>query len=332
MKKAVLWFIVSAIVIGVVGYGVSRLVLAQSNLPGNLPGTLPTVAAPVASATPPANTATPQATATAQPRPTTPGPMAGFKDATYPIDNKPVTLVNGLAEEAAAPGSATKIVTRFFGNEAPGDLNGDGKADVAFILTQNSGGSGTFYFVAAALQAENGYRGLNAILLGDRISPQSVAIENGVIVVKYLDRKPNESFVTQPSVTMSKSIQLTDGKLVEKQATGSAISGRAWTWVHTQMNDGTLTTPKKAEAFTITFNPDGSLSGTTDCNRYFGSYTLNQNKLSFGPFGATKMFCSESQESVFLKFLGEVDGYLLNEKDKTLVLTIRFDSGSMLFK
>ena len=126
------------------------------------------------------------------------------KDATYNIEGEPVTLVNGLAETDITPGSEAKKVTRYFGNEVTGDVNGDGKTDVAFLLTQTSGGSGTFYYVAVALGAETRYQGMNAVLLGDRIAPQSTEIKDGTIVVNYAERKPGESFAVAPSVGVSK--------------------------------------------------------------------------------------------------------------------------------
>ena len=142
-------------------------------------------------------------------------PIAGYKDATFQIDGKSIALVNGLSEAEAAPGSVSRIITRYFGNDAVGDLNGDGKEDVAFLLTQSTGGSGTFYYVAVALRTATGYRGINAVLLGDRIAPQTTNIENGVVVVNYADRKPDESFAIEPSVGISKYLRVRDGKLVE---------------------------------------------------------------------------------------------------------------------
>src|SRR6185369_15214943 len=69
-----------------------------------------------------------------------------YKNATYEIDGQSVVLVKGKSEVATAPGSSSRTITEYFGNEAIGDLNGDGVSDVAFILTQTSGGSGTFYY------------------------------------------------------------------------------------------------------------------------------------------------------------------------------------------
>ncbi len=140
-----------------------------------------------------------------------------YTNATFEIDGRPVTLVNGAAEEEAAPGSATKILTKVLGSAATGDLNGDGQDDAAFFLTQESGGSGTFFYVVAALQTGTGYQGTNAVFLGDRILAQATEIGNGKVIVNYADRKPGEPFSAQPSVDVTKSFEVKDGILLETQ-------------------------------------------------------------------------------------------------------------------
>ena len=179
--------------------------------------------------------ATPQQTPTSADVQGSPSPAAtgetleltedlSYQNSSFEVEGKTVTLVNGVSEIEAAPGSAAKTVTRFFGNEAFGDLNGDGKEDVAFLITQEGGGSGTFFYVVAALQSEAGYQGTNASLLGDRIAPQTTQIENGRIVVNYAERKPDEPFTAQPSIGVSKQFQVLDGKLVEGLVVSPSIT------------------------------------------------------------------------------------------------------------
>ena len=141
--------------------------------------------------------------------------LSDYKNATYIIEGKPVTLVNGRAESLVASNSASTVVTQYFGNEATGDLNGDGMPDIAFVLTQTGGGSGTFYYVVTALKTANGYQGTNGVLLGDRIAPQSTQINNGQIVVNYADRATGEPMATAPSVGVSKYLQFANGVLSE---------------------------------------------------------------------------------------------------------------------
>ncbi|TSC86538.1 MAG: hypothetical protein G01um10148_524 [Parcubacteria group bacterium Gr01-1014_8] len=139
-----------------------------------------------------------------------------YRNATYEIDLQPIKLENGRAESFVVSDSDAKAITQYFGNDAMGDLNGDGLADVAFLLTQQSGGSGTFYYVAAAQKAGNGYRGMNAVLLGDRIAPQSTEIHNMQIIVNYAERRGDEPMTAQPSIGVSKYFRINNGRLTEE--------------------------------------------------------------------------------------------------------------------
>ena len=132
-----------------------------------------------------------------------------YKDATYMIEGQPVALVHGVAETEAAPGSASKVTTKYFGNEAKGDLNGDGIPDIAFLLTQETGGSGTFFYLVAAVQNADGtYSGTDGVLLGDRIAPQTTEITDGKVIVNYADRAASEPMTAQPSVGKSLYLKL----------------------------------------------------------------------------------------------------------------------------
>ena len=162
-------------------------------------------------------TAAPEAAQTKAPV-NPPGNTTDPQNATYLIDAKEVTLENGVAEQEAAPGSATKIVTRYFGNEVEIDLNSDGLMDSGFLLTQDSGGSGTFYYVAAAIDNAGDTLGTNAIFLGDRIAPQSTNVDpnNPVqFIVNYAERKAGDPMSAEPSVAVSRTFKLENGMLVE---------------------------------------------------------------------------------------------------------------------
>lgn len=135
-------------------------------------------------------------------------------NATYMIDRVPVTLVNGKASMSAAPGSAARIITNIFGEPATGDLNGDGVPDAAILLTQDAGGSGTFFYVAAAINTSGTAQGTDAYFLGDRIAPQNIAITNGEIVTNYAVRAAGEPMTTQPSIGTTTYLVLKGSSLV----------------------------------------------------------------------------------------------------------------------
>ena len=142
--------------------------------------------------------------------------VARLKNATFEIEGQLITLSDGVSETAVAPGSASRVVTRYVGHEATGDLNGDGFADVALVLTQTRGGSGAFYYAAAALGSPNGYLGTTAVLLGDRIAPRSTRVQDRAIVVEYADRASGVPFTAPPSVDVSKTLRLVGATLIER--------------------------------------------------------------------------------------------------------------------
>ena len=145
--------------------------------------------------------------------------ISDVRSNTYIVDNQLVSLRDGIS----ARNPESQIITRYFGNEASGDLDGDGIPDSAFILTQDGGGSGTFFFMSAALSKDGSYSGLNAILLGDRIAPQSTEIKDGLITVNYADRKADEPFSTPSSIGISRYFKVEDMKLVEVSSTAGVI-------------------------------------------------------------------------------------------------------------
>lgn len=124
------------------------------------------------------------------------------KNISFMLDRQKITLTDGKSEVAAAPGSASKVVTAYFGNEATGDLTGDGLPDTAFLVTQSTTGSGLFYYAVVAIKTDDGYKTTNAFFIGDRISPQStfIPINAKELHINYAERKPGESMVVQPSV------------------------------------------------------------------------------------------------------------------------------------
>lgn len=137
-----------------------------------------------------------------------------FKETSFTIDGVSIALKDGVSS-VAQTGSSAMVVTQYFGNEVEADVNNDGVLDTVFLVTQTSGGSGTFYYVVAALKTEGGYQVTNAVLLGDRIAPQSsVATDEGVLVT-FATRAEDEPMTTELSIGVSKLFTVLDGELTE---------------------------------------------------------------------------------------------------------------------
>jgi len=259
----------------------------------------------------------------------------------YTIGGQTVRLVDGRAETPAAPGSAVSIVTRYFGNEVRGDLNADGRDDVALLLTQEPGGSGTFFYLVAALDLPNGLVGSQAALIGDRISPQTTELRpNGIVAVNYADRAPGESFAAAPSVGKSLWLKLDPatlqfGEVVqdfegEADPSSMTLDMKTWVWIRA-VEAGNEVVPRQADAFTLTFE-GGMFAATTDCNRVMGGYTAKGRELTFAEaMAATRMFCADSQEAAFTALLARTASYAFTSRGE-LVLQFADDTGSMTFR
>jgi heat shock protein HslJ len=265
-----------------------------------------------------------------------------YKDAEYDIDGRRIKLVRGVSEEEAAPGSASRILTRHFGNDIRHDLNGDGRADAVFLLTQETGGTGVFYYVVAALDTGRGYLGSKGLFVGDRIAPQTVEIgADNVVIVNYADRASSESFAIAPSVSKSIRLRLDPetlrfGEVVqdfegEADPARMSLDMKTWTWIAARYADGRDVVPTQAGAYTLAFGADGGFSATTDCNRVGGSYAVSDDRLTFSAMFATKMYCAASQEGEFSDLLSNAASYRFTSRGE-LILSLEPDGGSVTFR
>lgn len=86
---------------------------------------------------------------------------------------------------------------------------------------------------------------------------------------------------------------------------------------------------------TLSFHPkENKITGFAGCNRYFGTYELSGNSISFGMIGATKMACSHLDiEQKFLSGIGEqkfgwsIEDEKLVLRNEKLVVIFRINKG-----
>jgi heat shock protein HslJ len=272
--------------------------------------------------------------------------VSGYKNITLTTpDGTSVTLVNGVAEIVLGNDMATKIVIRYFGNELHTDLNGDDLEDVVFLITEDGGGSGTYFYVVAAINTQEGYIGSDAVLLGDRIAPQTTELSQNpshknVIVVNYADRAVGEPMTTPPSVGQSLYLKLDKTNrwgIVESNFEGEADSGRmslgmkTWVWQSAQYNDGRESIFRNPNAFTLTFLDNNTVDIGTDCNSAGGDYVHNDDTIAFTNMRTTLMYCEGSQETEFIKLLEDIHSFYFTSRGE-LVFDLKHDSGTLTFK
>ncbi len=142
------------------------------------------------------------------------------------IEGREFALVDGRY------GDTTETVT-VFGEPVLRDVDGDYDDDAVMLVVHEPGGSGSFYYVVAALKDGEEYVGTNAVLLGDRIAPQNVVVRNRVIMANFADRRAEDPMTAQPSEAQTAYIVYADGALVraaEKLEPGTQIIQGYLTW------------------------------------------------------------------------------------------------------
>ncbi|MDM8529156.1 META domain-containing protein [Anaerolineales bacterium HSG24] len=140
-----------------------------------------------------------------------------LKNAEYQgIYAEPVELTDGKYEgEPFVEGGASRPTVTFIDPfNAFGDLNGDDFEDAAITLAENSGGSGTFIYLAAVVSQDRSLINVATQFLGD-IQLKSLAIESGEIVVTLVTHAPDDPMCC-PSQEEIKRYRLQDGALVEQ--------------------------------------------------------------------------------------------------------------------
>jgi len=153
------------------------------------------------------------------------------------IYDQTVTLQNGSwAGPPFDPGGASRPrVTLLPEPTAEGDLDGDGTPETAILLTENSGGSGTFVYLALLRPHDGRAVNVDTLLLGDRVKVQSLLLENAIIQIDMLThRLPSTDHATQAFYDLPRPSclrrnlaqgmqQLFLAADIEAQATGAAV-------------------------------------------------------------------------------------------------------------
>jgi heat shock protein HslJ len=101
----------------------------------------------------------------------------------------------------------------------------------------------------------------------------------------------------------------------------SALVGPTWQWTASQETvPAHLSVTPDPENYTIEFLDDGTVEVTADCNNMGGSYTVAEpDELTITLVTTTMAYCGdESQDAIFIDFLGRVASYAIADTDLTL--------------
>ncbi len=126
---------------------------------------------------------------------------------------KPVRLAGGVWHEQVTLDSAPGITVALADLAAFGDLDHDGETDAAVVLAVNTGGSGTFHYLAALLNREGKPLFADAILLGDRVRVKGVWIHDALVIVEMTAHGSQDPFCC-PTQELTRTYRLKGTALV----------------------------------------------------------------------------------------------------------------------
>jgi len=237
-------------------------------------------------------------------------------NATYAgIMSEPVSLRDGRWEgEPYAEGGASRPAVGLLDHFIlTGDLGRDGADEMAVLLWQSSGGSGTRLFLAVMETRNRDIANLATTLIGDRVQVVSGTIENGLISLNVIRAGPEDAACC-PTERALVTWALKEGALVliGEEETGTLsladLEGTEWLLVELGREQAVPEEPP----ITLRFERERA-SGTAGCNSYFAGVTeVVPGHIAFNGMGATRMACPEpvmDLERSYLKTLAGTTHY-----------------------
>ena len=109
------------------------------------------------------------------------------------------------------PESAAVVLTQVIHKPVYVDLDGDNIKEAVSIVMQQTGGTGSFYYLVVA---GDGDKIIESYFLGDRIKIVSVNVVDNVIIVEYFEREMGQPMASKPTVKVSKKLKLEGEKIV----------------------------------------------------------------------------------------------------------------------
>lgn len=251
--------------------------------------------------------------------------MADLKNATYSgIEDGAITLLDGSWQgepwvEGGAARPGVGLVEDFY---LAGDLDGDGRQEAVAVLWQNSGGTGSYTFIAVMNRTDDGIRNLDTALIGDRVKLRNWKIADGRIMLDVLQAGASDAMCC-PGTLATRIWAMEDGRLEEGQIkmTGrlslAALEGTGWLLTH-------LDRQTRLENADVTLNFEaGRISGKSACNRYSAHISDGENAgdIDIGQAMSTRMACPEELmkvEQEYLDALARVSRFSFNMGELTL--------------
>ena len=147
-------------------------------------------------------------------------------NATYPVPDVPngeVTLVNG-AYSNTDDGVTVQLQPR---PRATADLDGDGNPETIVYLVANTGGSGVYSYISVVGNNNGEAQPLDTVFLGDRVDVRLVTVVGDEVRVALRDRLATQPMSARPTVRLTYSYKLLNGKLIASQPLSNDVINNA---------------------------------------------------------------------------------------------------------
>ena len=242
-----------------------------------------------------------------------PPTFAELENLTYKdigTEEAPVTLTDGVWQgqpfvDGGASRQSIGLVRDFY---LSGDLNGNGPDEAVVLFWSNSGGSGTFDYIAVVGRDESGMPlNLATAALGDRVKIRSATIDaGGMLIFDVVQAGPDDAACC-PGQKFERTFMLTQDTLNEVSSKNQGrqsladLAGVEWILTHFDRNDAL---PESIEV-TLNFDAD-RISGKSACNQYSGSVSAGKmpGALTVNtPMISTMMACPPPADEIEQRYL-----------------------------
>lgn len=243
-----------------------------------------------------------------------------------------VQLVNGIYTTTVVPDAPVVAYVELTDVVAAGELNG--QPAYAAVLVSNGGGSGVFNDLAVVAEVDGVWTNVATTGLGDRVTINSLTIENNQVVVDMITQGPDDPMCC-PTQQVVVAYELQGNELVQVEPAGRSavpgIVGVPWEWVESIYNNDTAITTTVPSSYTLTLQPDGTVNLRVDCNLGGGTYTLDGSSLTMEVAEMTRVACPEGTLSnEFIRDLNGAAAYVMDGED--LIINLLADAGNMRFQ
>lgn len=146
-------------------------------------------------------------------------------------------------------------------------------------------------------------------------------------ITLYSNEEPVFSGISEAAINVSEivpDLEVSEtphvSPILENDKSDNDLTG-TWMWLETRHSDGKVVTPNKEGVFSIAIDASGKrIVGTTDCNGFFGQFTLNgNNSITVGPLASTLMYCDGSQEGEFSKAVSDATSYSFTSESRLVL-------------